>query len=229
MKTLLRSIFFAFFLFVLIIPVSSPSNAHAASTIPPCTESSGYWHASITVQVNGGVNEDWECDFAYYFKNGVYSAYYSWVPKYIYPNPSYWTNLNANMEMDVYGNSTNNSAHIDQWPYNGQNNQRWSMAPYYSNGYGYFTVTSVNSGKCMGVQGASTAQGASVVQYTCNNSHDQSWLWVWTGSFTSDGWPIWNIVNENSGLCLGITEASQTAGTYAIQWDCNGNADQSWY
>ena len=37
------------------------------------------------------------------------------------------------------------------------------------------------------------------------------------------------IHNWNSGQCLGIYGASTSWGAQAIQWGCNGKADQSWY
>ena len=37
------------------------------------------------------------------------------------------------------------------------------------------------------------------------------------------------IVNDNSGLCLAIGGGNAYAGATAIQWTCNGGAEQSWY
>jgi hypothetical protein len=30
-------------------------------------------------------------------------------------------------------------------------------------------------------------------------------------------------------MCLGISGGSTSVGAYAIQWGCNGHADQAWY
>lgn len=38
----------------------------------------------------------------------------------------------------------------------------------------------------------------------------------------------WGIRNNNDGLCLGIDQNSTAWGTRAVQWECNGNADQQW-
>ncbi|HLG78438.1 MAG TPA: RICIN domain-containing protein, partial [Ktedonobacteraceae bacterium] len=117
---------------------------------------------------------------------------------------------------------------IHQWTYTGANNQWWAM---YGSSYGdsYIRAISVNSNKCMGVQGGSTQRGASVLQWSCNGAPDQAWTWAWTGYYAGNRWPIFNIVNLNSHMCLGITGASLQVGADAVQWTCNGSADQEWY
>src|SRR3954452_11378181 len=39
----------------------------------------------------------------------------------------------------------------------------------------------------------------------------------------------YKIVNQNSGLVLGISNASQTAGAAALQWTDTGAADHLWH
>lgn len=225
MKVVGKRLFLALLLCLFVIPILSSSKAHAAPAIASCT--SGNLFSTTTVSVPGST-ETWECYDGYYSRNGTGQLLYYWTPTTIYPSTSYWTNLNTNMELDVRGASTSSGAPIEQWPYNGQLNQQWYMSSLGS-GTGTFHVVSQISSSCMGVQGSSTAYGASVVQWACNGHDDQLWRWVWTGNFTRDGWPIWNIVDDNSGLCLGISGGSLTAGALAVQWTCNGNADQSWY
>lgn len=145
------------------------------------------------------------------------------------PNPSTWENINSGLMMDVYGASLNGGAPIIQWPYNGGNNQWWKMnVSGCCGGAPELNAVSVNSGQCEGVNGGSTDEGASIIQWPCNNNTDQIWVYAWTGSYFY-GWPIWNIVNNRSGMCLGISGGSTQAGAHAIQWSCNGNADQEWY
>ena len=44
-----------------------------------------------------------------------------------------------------------------------------------------------------------------------------------------DGNGAYKIVNENSGLDLGITNESTTAGALALQWPDTGTPDHLWY
>jgi hypothetical protein len=39
----------------------------------------------------------------------------------------------------------------------------------------------------------------------------------------------YKIVNENSGLVLGINSPQLTAGSNALQWSDNGSADHLWH
>lgn len=140
--------------------------------------------------------------------------------------PSTWINFNSNLYMDVENVSLSNGARIHQWTYTGANNQFWYM----NNPIDVdLTAKSVNSGKCLGVGGGSVSQGAPIVQWDCNGHLDQNWVWTWTGYYTSDGWPVWNIIDANSGQCLGIQGGSTQVGAYAVQWQCNGHYDQDWW
>lgn len=93
---------------------------------------------------------------------------------------------------------------------------------------GYFRVVNVNSGKCLGVSGSSLGNGTQIVQWDCNGSEDQQWSYRYVGTL-ANGWPAYNIVDRNSGKCLGIIGGSTDIGGNAVQWDCNGHADQEWY
>jgi hypothetical protein len=141
------------------------------------------------------------------------------------PEAETWININSQLAMEVYHSLTANGAAVDQWPYNGTNAQWWVRA---QNSSGYDLVINVNSGKCMGVGGGSTAWQAPVVQWDCNGSPDQKWAWHGTGS-TYNGWPVYNIVNYNSGLCLDVPHSSTTQGQALWQYGCNGTGAQAWY
>ncbi len=174
-------------------------------------------------------NEKWQC-FCYDREHdGGFYTVCNWALLLDQPNPSTWINYNSGYYMDVEGVSKNDGARIHQWAYTGGQNQFWHMYVDYGHGSPYLNGVSVNSSKCLGVSGASKSNGASIVQWSCNGSKDQTWVWAWTGSFNGGGWPIWNLVNLNSGMCLGISGASLQEGAYAVQWECNGSFDQSWY
>ncbi|WP_180357365.1 RICIN domain-containing protein [Streptomyces sp. TLI_146] len=57
----------------------------------------------------------------------------------------------------------------------------------------------------------------------CNGNPDQKWLYspISGNSF--------RLLNLNSGLCLGIENASTAWNATAVQCECNGNADQNWH
>jgi Ricin-type beta-trefoil lectin domain len=207
------------------------SSTRASAMVPtaeppyPCTppNSGDRWTDPDT-------GENLVCRCFYYWENNQIYYDCEWVLEEEEPDPSTWVDLNSGLYMDVEGVSQNNGARIHQWTYTGAGNQWWGMHTSPCGcGTGFVNSTSVNSGKCLGVSGGSLSQGASIVQWSCNGHPDQTWLWIYTGYTTSTGWPIWNILDENSGMCLGISGGSTSRGAYAIQWGCNGHADQAWF
>jgi hypothetical protein len=140
-------------------------------------------------------------------------------------SPAYWSDYNSDLYLDVEGVSTNNGARLHQWSFTGAGNQLWRS---YIFGDRYSLLVSGNSGKCMGVSGASKSQGASAVQWDCNGSPDQEWYFQFTGNYKY-GWPVYRVVNRNSGMCLGVTGSSPDVGAYFVQWTCNGHSDQYLY
>lgn len=136
-----------------------------------------------------------------------------------------WIDVNSSMYLDVSNQSMDNGAPVHQWTFTGADNQWWLriLGP-----DGYFRVVNLNSGKCLGVSGSSLGNGTQIVQWDCNGSEDQQWSYRYVGTLAS-GWPVYNIVDRNSGKCLGIIGGSTDIGGNAVQWDCNGHADQEWY
>jgi len=135
-----------------------------------------------------------------------------------------WVNYNSGMYLDVTGPSTANGTLMHQWTYTGADNQWW-----FRYGWNYGDVfTRYGTNKCMGVAGGSTSAGAAVVEWDCNNHLDQQWIYLATGGY-ANGWPVYNIVNLNSGQCLGVQGGSTALGAQVVQWPCNGHPDQEWY
>ena len=122
---------------------------------------------------------------------------------------------------DVFNGSTADGANVVQWAANGQTNQRWRFT---DAGGGFFTVVSVNSGKCLDVNGGATAtgDGARVVQWTCNGGTNQQWRLQDAGS----GYV--NLIARHSGKCLDVNAAATTDGAQLVQWTCNGGTNQQW-
>ncbi len=159
-----------------------------------------------------------------FYWDGPNPGWYLWIrPRSINQT---WINTHSNMAMEVYHSSTSNGARVDQWPYNGSWTQWWTSL---DDGNGYVRLINSNSDLCMGVSGGSLSQGAAVVQWTCNGHRDQDWRFSWTGRYTSSGWPIYNIINYNSGMCLDVPGSSTTQGTDLWQYGCNGTWAQQWY
>ncbi|WP_410812856.1 RICIN domain-containing protein [Micromonospora sp. 067-2] len=136
-----------------------------------------------------------------------------------------WLTPGSGMALDLDHGRTDNGTKIQQWPYNGSDPQWWVRVISPAGGY---ELMSRASGKCVGVSGGSRTQGATVVEWDCNGHADQRWYWQATGQWVN-GWPVQQIVNGNSGLCLGIDGGGNAQGARAVQWGCNGHADQHWY
>jgi hypothetical protein len=113
---------------------------------------------------------------------------------------------------DVYGNTGNSGAAIDQWACNGQANQQFQFVAV-SNGYG--ELQAQNSGQDVAVAGSSTAQGTpDIVQQPVSGAANSLWL----PQQQSDG--SWQFKNQNSGLCLDVYGANATQGQQLDQWPC---------
>ncbi len=145
-----------------------------------------------------------------------------WVASSLQPAPSYWTNYNSHLILGVPNISE--GTQLDQTTSDLDGTSQWYM----TGNPPLYTPFNARTAYCMGVQGGSVSLGARVVQWACNGNSDQNWLWEWTG-LTASGWPVWNIVNSKSHMCLGVSAASLSSGAPIVQWDCNGHPDQEWY
>ncbi|SCF35321.1 Ricin-type beta-trefoil lectin domain-containing protein [Micromonospora viridifaciens] len=74
--------------------------------------------------------------------------------------------------LDVFGQSADDGAPVQQWSCNGQANQQWRFAP---TGAGPVLLVAVHSGKCAQVTGASTEPGAQLQQAPCTGAAEQQW------------------------------------------------------
>ncbi|HEX6681456.1 MAG TPA: alpha-galactosidase [Candidatus Limnocylindrales bacterium] len=122
---------------------------------------------------------------------------------------------------DVFNASTADGANVVQWAANGQANQRWRLT---DAGGGYFTVTNVNSGKCLDVFGgtAATGDGVRIAQWACHGGTNQQWR------LQDAGGGFVNLIARHSGKCLDVTGGSTADGAQLVQWACNGGTDQQW-
>jgi hypothetical protein len=141
------------------------------------------------------------------------------------PAAETWLNDHSNLALEVYHSSTDDGATVDQYTYNGTNTQWWTRA---LGSDGTYLVINVNSGKCLSVSGQSTASQASVEQRTCDTGLDQRWFYNSLGRYHS-GWPVYELQNDNSGLCLDVPHSSTTPGTSLWQYGCNQTGAQGFY
>jgi len=122
--------------------------------------------------------------------------------------------------VDVSQQSTSDGGNVDQWTWNGGQNQQWSFVDA-GVGSGYLNIVNFNSGKCLDVSQQSTADGANVDQWTCNGGQNQQWQWVAHGSY-------FQLIGRQSGKCLDVYQSSTADGANLDIWTCNGGQNQDW-
>ena len=127
------------------------------------------------------------------------------------------TNRNSGKVADVTGQSTADGARVEQYTWNGGNNQQWQFVDV---GSGYFKIVGRQSNKCLDVVSASTADGAQIDIWTCNGGTNQQFQWVATGSY-------FNLKSRNSGKCINVVGSGTTDKALLEQRTCGtGNSFQ---
>jgi lysophospholipase L1-like esterase len=109
--------------------------------------------------------------------------------------------------LDVPGGNSANGTQPVIWDCTGGANQRWT-----SSGQALQAL-----GKCLDSPTGATA-GAKVQLWDCHGGANQQW------TFQSDG----TVRNNQSGLCLDVSNNQTANGTPAQQWTCTGAANQQW-
>ncbi|SMC62439.1 Ricin-type beta-trefoil lectin domain-containing protein [Kibdelosporangium aridum] len=87
----------------------------------------------------------------------------------------------------------------------------------------WYTVTSVNSGKCVDARAAGTANGTAVQQYACNSTGSQQWQF----QPTSDGYYRVNSRNLSSQV-WDVADVSSADGGLIHLWTYGGGNNQQW-
>ena len=151
------------------------------------------------------------------------SGLFRLVPQSTVPPPVSYTVAarHSGKLMDVFNASSADGANVVQWAANGQTNQRWRFV---DAGAGWFTVVSVNSGKCLDVFGGATAtgDGVRVVQWACNGGTNQQWR------LQDAGGGFVNLIVRHSAKCLEVTGASLADGAQLVQRTCGQGTNQQW-
>lgn len=92
-----------------------------------------------------------------------------------------------------------------------------------------YVLYNKHSGKVLEVYHSQTNDGANVDQWTANGTPTQQWC-----TYLIDHWqnnpnfPIYEVVNNNSGKCLDLTNGNTTNGANIQQWACLGDPQQQW-
>lgn len=83
-----------------------------------------------------------------------------------------------------------------------------------------------NSGLVIEVYASSTAAGGIVDQWGYDGTQTQHWCFFQLTSYQN--FPVYEMVNNNSGLCLDIPSGNMVNGQHVQQWPCNGTVNQEW-
>ncbi len=128
-------------------------------------------------------------------------------------------NKKSNKVLDVYNNGITDGTNVDQWSWNGGNNQKWTVT---SLGNGQYQAVGVGSGKLLEVAGASTANAANVQIWSSNNGNGQKW------TITPAGDGNYKFLNVNSGKAVDVNGGSTADGANVLQWPYSGADNQLW-
>jgi alpha-galactosidase len=109
--------------------------------------------------------------------------------------------------LDVPNSNTANGTQPVIWDCNGAANQKWTASG----------QTLQALGKCLDAPTGATA-GAKVQLWDCNGGTNQQWTQPGNGT----------IRNNQSGLCLDVTNNQTANGTLTLLWTCTGAANQLW-
>jgi Beta-L-arabinofuranosidase, GH127/Ricin-type beta-trefoil lectin domain-like len=142
------------------------------------------------------------------------------------------SNVNSGKVLGVAGMSTANSAQVVQFADSGTLDHNWLIRAAPGAG-AVLRFQNVNSGLMLGVSGMSTADSADVVQYADDGTADHQWqvaaangTATWPASITS---ALFTILNQNSGLLLGVSGMSMADSADVVQFAGTGTADHLWW
>jgi len=114
----------------------------------------------------------------------------------------------------IAGNSTANSAKVEERTCNGSTGQNFTIATVAT---GYYAIQNSTSLKCLDVTGKSTAEGAAIIQYTCNaGSTNQQW------AITDVSAGVARFTARHSGKVAEVNLGGTADGTTVVQRTWNG-------
>ncbi|WP_203671658.1 LamG-like jellyroll fold domain-containing protein, partial [Catellatospora methionotrophica] len=141
----------------------------------------------------------------------------------------------SGMCLSVTGGSTVEHSATSQQPCSAAElNEQFTLE---ERGAAYVRLRPVHDpGKCLNVSGGLGDDGRPIISSSCTAGQvNESWEMRYHSGFTSvPGVPqagdiVVQLLSNMSGKCIGISAVSMAAGAAAIQWGCNGSADQYFY
>jgi hypothetical protein len=154
------------------------------------------------------------------------------------PGPVYWHHIVAGHSsqcLDVAHVSLRDGAKVIQGNCNGRgatNNQHWRLEYINASTNSPARIVAGHSRMCLDVAGASRAHAANVIQSTCGGPAATSQLWSFKYIMSTKGPYDWyQIVNQNSGMCLDVAFGRLEHGAKVVQGNCGGpgaGSNQLW-
>ncbi|HXT12624.1 MAG TPA: RICIN domain-containing protein [Candidatus Angelobacter sp.] len=160
-------------------------------------------------------------------------AYFRWQGGYVGAAPTGSSGIVGNgtykiiarhsgKALDATGNGTANGTQIEQWTYNGGNNQRWTVTAV---GGGEYSIIGVQSGRCVDINAAGTANGTKVQLWDYLGGANQKYFLCPT---TSGYYRIQPAHLNAAGSCLDVNGASTADGALVQLWQWLDGNNQQW-
>jgi predicted alpha-1,6-mannanase (GH76 family) len=129
-------------------------------------------------------------------------------------------NLNSGLAVDVKGLNTTNGSTVQQYTYNGGDNQQWTVT---SLGNGYYKIIGVQSGLALDVVGGGTANGTLIDIWGYHGGNNQQW------SFTSTSGGNYRLTPANAtGTGLDVQHSATTNSALLEIWGYSGGNSAQW-
>jgi hypothetical protein len=122
------------------------------------------------------------------------------------------------MEAASWG--TANGTQIQQWAYNGGNNQRWILT---DRGNKQYSIIGVQSGKAIDIDGWKTADGTKVQLWDYSGGNNQRFTFTQTSAGYYRITPV-----HASASCLDVAGYSSADGAVVHLWTFGGGQNQEW-
>jgi ricin-type beta-trefoil lectin protein len=185
------------------IPDTSPLNSPQVALSENVSTSGGSISVPLTFQASHDA-------FAIYLTPGFASGFSSTL-----------VNQGSGLCMDENDWTTVSAAQFQQWTCNGGTNQQYTFVPTAAGSATYF-IQPMTPDYCLDVSGASTASGAAIIQYPCNYNSNQQF------TIRSVGTNVYQVVAQNSGLCVAPASDSTADSTALVQVCCSTAAARTW-
>jgi hypothetical protein len=147
--------------------------------------------------------------------------------------PSLIVNYGSGLCLDVPGLSTDDGVLIQQYALNYGDNQHWqiqSATPDPLAADSKFTITSINSSKCLDIPDGDNADGIQLQQFRCHGGPNQQWVFepVSPDQLDPSYGRYYFVRNVASGKYLDVPGGSGDSGTIIQQFQFNGGDNQKW-